>query len=159
MTDFSNHSVHLNIAPHYNPTASLHSDLPPSNLQPMDWTKYPSYTFFFLIIHFTQMYVTAWLKLSDFTSITIVTLNASLFLTQNCLMAWVFYKAFYHFWTLTAPGHHSFQMYEKKQREHPDKLILLAVHGSNYTGLDWHEGEQIMTELFIAFIHLPALSE
>lgn len=43
-TDFTNHSVHLNIAHH--PTASLHYDRPPSNQQPLDSTKYPSYYFF-----------------------------------------------------------------------------------------------------------------
>ncbi len=52
---------------------------------------------------------------------------------------------------------HSFQMYGKKHCEHPDKLF--EVRESNYTGLEWHEGEQIMTELFIAFINLPAFSE
>lgn len=38
-------------------TASSHSELFPSNQQPMDWTKSPLYIFSLLIICFTWMYV------------------------------------------------------------------------------------------------------
>lgn len=56
-------------------------------------------------------------------------------------MAWVYYIAFYHFWTLTAPGQYSLSLNGKEQCGHPGKLLILQFMEESHEDLQQHDGE------------------